>query len=117
MPCQNLDPEDLLRALHASTDELCRAVDAGDLAGAGVAAARRGQDADALARCPQIWSPDLLKRLEKVLSHGEAAARALAGRRETARALLSEIEPVRLRLANSAPVQNTCSPQKLDLKA
>src|SRR5579885_807690 len=43
MPCQNLDPEDLLRALHASTDELCRAVDAGDLAGGGEARTRCGR--------------------------------------------------------------------------
>ncbi|GEM_PF-6256055 len=117
MPSPNPDPEGLLRALHASTDELRRAVDAADLAGAAVAAARRGQYAAALTRCRQTWSPDLLARLEKVLSHGEAAVRTLASRRETARALLSEIEPVRLRLANATPVSNPRSPRKLDLEA
>lgn len=96
--------EEILRALSESTERLCRAAASGDSRLARALLEERGTGVQRLLqRTGDALSDPQLAELERIIARGDEAARGLRARRETARALIAEIEAVRRRLAGWMP--------------
>ena len=110
--------EHALRQLAGSTAELYRAAAAGDLSAAQRILLQREADLENLRRPvePAPLEAGQCDQLERLLSEGDAAMRALVACRETARSLLAELEAERRQLAGLAP-QRSGPHARLDLNA
>ena len=111
-----LSAEEALRRLERSTTELAQAAAAGDFARAAAALATRDTELTALERARRHFpfKPGQLEKLGQVLRAADRAARALVERRETARALLREVEGVRRSLDKWKPPRRAAT--RLDLE-
>ena len=111
-------PQEALRQLAEATSSLSHAAAAGDLEGAGRALTGRQAALDALRLAAESapLEPGQLEQLARVLQESGDAGRSLVARRETARALLGELETQRLGLQALAPRQ-PAFPSRVDLEA
>ena len=118
MTAKHPDPEYALEQIAATTRAVLRAVEAGDLAGAGLELSRRRAEIEALraALAHTTLSPAQLEPLDDAIRHGAETARLLTARRETARACLAELTSSRLRLVAWTPVRSQTA-RALDLSA
>ena len=118
MALPNPSPERVLAQLAATTSELRRAVEAGDMAAALGALDRRQTEIEALrlALSKRSLGERQLLQLSEVVRDGADSARVVEARRAATRARLAELEAQRHRLAAWIPKQPE-HPDRLNLSA
>lgn len=105
MPAEPLTADQVLRQLAEIGGEVSAALQAGELTAADEALARWEAGAQALGALLKTapLSAGQLGQMDALLRQGDRFAQSLLARRETARALISELEAERLQLTNLTP--------------